>query len=345
MRGGVVALFRQRIDRRFRRILRDAERHHVQSFHGDRGRRLVGILEDRVAGRLDGEYVVEDPVHLERGILHIGRFRKLFHRSRQLAVALDLGSLDDSRRLLLHPVVGIDRLRGSGDLRFLRLADGDVDRLQRYRAPARDFVHWRWRSCLCAARRCAERGELLGNLLVLRIDLEELAVPSTSAFHVAICLRDVTHVAEGDQVLGIEREGGFERSPSFIHGTTIVERLPQYDVPADVTRLERDVAATDLDGGIQLTTFAILVGEPRENAARILGELLQEIVDQGGIGHALPSGRPPLEGRRKSVQDTSSRRFKSIGSDIPACFYETAAGTFRPLGPSRSIPFTPSRQE
>jgi hypothetical protein len=118
--------------------------------------------------------------------------------------------------------------------------------------------------------------------------------------------RNVAKVAQRDQVFGIEIQRRLERLPRFLESPAIVERLPQNDMAADVARLLRNLTATDLDSAVIVSGLPKLIRKSGEDTAGILGILSKEVFDQGGVGHAMPSGELPRARGGKTRQDIPS---------------------------------------
>ncbi len=73
-------------------------------------------------------------------------------------------------------------------------------------------------------------------------------VPGPCGLDVGGIASDVAEVSERDQVLGVESERGVKDLPGLIEATSLVERLREHDVPADVRGLLRQVGSTERDG-------------------------------------------------------------------------------------------------
>ena len=108
------------------------------------------------------------------------------------------------------------------------------------------------------------------DLVVARIGLEHAPVPVLGSRGVPARLGDVAEMAQGDEVLGIERERGLEDRLRLVGARRLEQGLPVHDMPAQVPRLLLEVHAAQIDGRVEVARLAILVGERREEPARVL---------------------------------------------------------------------------
>ena len=138
----------------------------------------------------------------------------------------------------------------------------------------------------------AKRRQLRGNVVIARVGLEHAFKPTARTSRIAIGTRDVSQVTQRDQVFRIEIERLFKHVARLDQLALLVERLSKHDIAAHVTRLFRQVLATERNSLNQVTGLAALISEWREVAARILLELFPELVDPGSCAH--PSS--PLKG-------------------------------------------------
>src|SRR6185312_12065097 len=145
-------------------------------------------------------------------------------------------------------------------------------------------------------------------------------------------------------------DGGFKSRARLIEFPLFEQRLTKDDMPADVGRLQRNMRAAEINRGLGIAGFAVFVGEPGKNTARVRVELREELVDQVGVGQCRALRLAARNGGRKSAQHTMAGRLKSIGSDTLPCFYAQWTSRFHCLAffcwPMGSRPaFPPNIQE
>src|SRR5689334_11123234 len=97
--------------------------------------------------------------------------------------------------------------------------------------------------------------------------------------------RDIPEMAQGDEVLGIERQCRLEDAASLVVPSRFEKSLAIHDVAAHVARLLRQKLLADEDCLLEVPDFPVFVGERREISARILVEFLAELVDARSTGH------------------------------------------------------------
>jgi hypothetical protein len=98
--------------------------------------------------------------------------------------------------------------------------------------------------------------------------------PPAGTREIALNARYVTERPQCDEILGIEIKGLLKNQPSFTELLSLVQRLRQHDVPADMPGLVWQVRAADRDRLNEVTLLAVLVGVGREIPSRIFLEFL-----------------------------------------------------------------------
>ena len=129
---------------------------------------------------------------------------------------------------------------------------------------------------------------------------------------IGLAARDIAQMPQGNQVLGIECQRGFEYSARLGQLARLVQSLSVDDVTAHVTGLLREEFLADQDGLINVSRFAKFVGQRREVAPRIFVEFLLQLVDAGSTGHQSLGGGAQAGGMRGSK--VSYTWYKSIRS-------------------------------
>ena len=171
---------------------------------------------------------------------------------------------------------------------------------------APSFLQWDrrrvWRSRRARRTTIVEARDQRLYLVVTRIGLEHALVPPACGWRVALLPGDVTEMTQRNQVLRIERERRLEHRARVVEPSVLVERLAVDDVPAHVTGLLRKELLAYQNRLIEITPFSELIGEGREITARILVELLLELVDAGGAGHQSLGG-----GAQAAVEGSGTR--------------------------------------
>jgi hypothetical protein len=75
------------------------------------------------------------------------------------------------------------------------------------------------------------------------------------------------------------------RGRLFCLDVRLEQRLPEDDVPAHMSGLLRQIRPAQLNRLLEIPEFPILVRERREVPARVLVELLTQLVNTGRTGH------------------------------------------------------------
>ena len=119
-------------------------------------------------------------------------------------------------------------------------------------------------------RRLTQGVDERDRLVVARIGLEHAPVPVLGGGRVTAGIGDIAEVAQGDEVLGVERERGLEDRLRLVGARRLEQGLAVHDMPAQVTRLLLEVHAAQVNGGVEVPRLAILVGERREEPAGVL---------------------------------------------------------------------------
>ena len=94
-------------------------------------------------------------------------------------------------------------------------------------------------------------------------------------------------MAQGDEILGIERQRRFKNRLRFLELPRLVQRLPVHDVAAHVPGLLRQVLAADRDGLFHFARLAVLVRQRSEVPPRILLEFLAQFFYSSGARHGV----------------------------------------------------------
>ena len=134
------------------------------------------------------------------------------------------------------------------------------------------------------------------DLIVARIGVEHARIPLARLIVCAVGACDVAEVAQRNEIFGIERERGFERSFRLVVAAGLEQRLTVYDVPVHVLRLLCEMRLAERDRLVEIACFPIFIGERREKPARVFVVSLLELVDAIGGGHLKDGGRQTADG-------------------------------------------------
>ena len=121
-------------------------------------------------------------------------------------------------------------------------------------------------------------------------------------------------MTEGNEVLWVEPERGTERLARVRELSGLKERLPKHDLPIHVVRLFGQMFLAEENRAIEEAGLAVLVGQRRKKAPRVLVVPFPQVVDAGVFSH---QGRPVGgERARPSVncEDTTPCDVASIRS-------------------------------
>ena len=132
----------------------------------------------------------------------------------------------------------------------------------------------------------ADFGEEGDDLVVATIKLENAGVPTAGGLKVHPESGDVAQVPERDEVLRVDSQRGLKGGAGFLEPTGLEEALTVHDQPVHVAGLFAEVFFAQEDRPVNEAGLAVLVGQRREEAPRVLVVALPKVVDAVGCGHA-----------------------------------------------------------